>query len=269
MNELKDRLKIARKTKNMTQFDVVSGIAGLSQSAYSQLESGKVKSSGKIVEIAQFLNVNPQWLATGQGEMNANIGNVSIGGNNTGIIGQGNTQNNYGLSQTVLPSVVADESPKHLKDMPLLDIDDAVAFALDPINLSNKIYATVQHISAFIPHSARTFAIKNDIDLSGIGEVLRQDDTLIFEPAMPPRNGDVVLICLDYGGANRGIVARLGVDLMGNNTIKYDDNPPTQMPPNSLICAVMTKFVHKMHNVDVLQSRLNPNYDILSTLVTE
>lgn len=69
MNELKDRLKSARKAKNKTQADIVDGIVGLSQSAYSQLESGKVKSSGKIVEIAQFLGVDPNWLATGQGEM--------------------------------------------------------------------------------------------------------------------------------------------------------------------------------------------------------
>lgn len=69
MQELKDRLKIARKNRNLTQFDIVNHIDGLTQSAYSQLESGKVKSSSKIFEIAQLLKVDPLWLTTGQGEM--------------------------------------------------------------------------------------------------------------------------------------------------------------------------------------------------------
>lgn len=70
--ELKDRLKQSRKNANLTQNEVVERIAGLSQSAYSQLESGKVKSSGKIVEIANLFNVSSTWLATGQGEMIVN-----------------------------------------------------------------------------------------------------------------------------------------------------------------------------------------------------
>lgn len=77
MQELKDRLKIARKNRNLTQFDIVNHIDGLTQSAYSQLESGKVKSSSKILEIAQLLKVDPHWLTTGQGEM-ANIDLPSI-----------------------------------------------------------------------------------------------------------------------------------------------------------------------------------------------
>lgn len=64
--ELKDRLKRARKNANLTQDEVVQRIDGLTQSAYSQLESGKVKSSSKIVELANLFKVNPTWLATGQ-----------------------------------------------------------------------------------------------------------------------------------------------------------------------------------------------------------
>ncbi|ELA08581.1 phage lambda repressor protein [Moraxella macacae 0408225] len=67
--ELKTRLKIARKKAGFTQAQVADEIEGLTQSAYSQLESGKVKSSGKIVELADFFGVNSTWLATGTGEM--------------------------------------------------------------------------------------------------------------------------------------------------------------------------------------------------------
>lgn len=71
--ELKDRLKQARKNANLTQNEVVQGIEGLTQSAYSQLESGKVRSSGKIVELANLFNVNSTWLATGQGEITSQM----------------------------------------------------------------------------------------------------------------------------------------------------------------------------------------------------
>lgn len=68
--ELKDRLKHARKQQKLTQVDVAKSV-GITQATYSELERGLVKSSGKIVEIAQVLKVNPNWLATGQGKMTA------------------------------------------------------------------------------------------------------------------------------------------------------------------------------------------------------
>lgn len=68
MHELKDRLKYARKNANITQVEIAKNI-GITQASYSEIERGLVKSSGKIVELAQILKVNPHWLATGQGEM--------------------------------------------------------------------------------------------------------------------------------------------------------------------------------------------------------
>lgn len=67
--ELKDRLKIARKAKKLSQAEVAEHIEGLSQSAYSQLESGKSKTTTKGVELAELFGVSPAWLVTGQGEM--------------------------------------------------------------------------------------------------------------------------------------------------------------------------------------------------------
>lgn len=70
--ELKDRLKIARKNSNMTQTQVAKSV-GITQATYSELERGHVKSSGKILQIAHALNVNPTWLATGEGEMSTAV----------------------------------------------------------------------------------------------------------------------------------------------------------------------------------------------------
>lgn len=68
LNALSERLKFARKKKNLTQMDVANAI-GITQATYSELERGLVKSSGKIVELANLFGVRPTWLATGQGDM--------------------------------------------------------------------------------------------------------------------------------------------------------------------------------------------------------
>lgn len=67
-NNLSERLKFVRKKKNLTQMDVANAI-GITQATYSELERGLVKSSGKIVELANLFDVSPTWLATGQGDM--------------------------------------------------------------------------------------------------------------------------------------------------------------------------------------------------------
>lgn len=67
--ELKDRLKAARKMSGLKQSEVAKKIDGLSQPAYSQLESGASKTSTKLIELAKLFNVSSDWLATGEGEM--------------------------------------------------------------------------------------------------------------------------------------------------------------------------------------------------------
>lgn len=61
---LKDRLKEARSAARKSQSDVAEAI-GVTQSAYSQLETGRVDSSSYLAAIAKFLNVDAYWLQTG------------------------------------------------------------------------------------------------------------------------------------------------------------------------------------------------------------
>lgn len=72
--EFKDRLRHARKTRKMSQAKLAEA-AGLDQTTISDLENGRSRSTGKSAEIALALNVDPLWLATGQGEMEPS-GNV-------------------------------------------------------------------------------------------------------------------------------------------------------------------------------------------------
>lgn len=81
-NTLAERLKFARKLKSFSQADISHFIDGLSQSAYSQLESGRSKTTNKMIELADLFGVNPTWLATGQGDIyqdnNPILGHLSM-----------------------------------------------------------------------------------------------------------------------------------------------------------------------------------------------
>lgn len=80
MIELKDRLRTARKQARMTQAELAKAVP-ISQGTISDLESGRNKKTTSLVRIAQVLEVNPTWLATGQGEMVG--GGIFVNGNNT------------------------------------------------------------------------------------------------------------------------------------------------------------------------------------------
>ncbi|MBK5075201.1 helix-turn-helix transcriptional regulator [Budviciaceae bacterium CWB-B4] len=68
MKTFSDRLNAALNAENMSQAQLAEA-AGLSQPAIQKLTSGKAKSSRKVVEIARALNVRPEWLSGGIGEM--------------------------------------------------------------------------------------------------------------------------------------------------------------------------------------------------------
>ncbi|EBW6195692.1 helix-turn-helix transcriptional regulator [Salmonella enterica subsp. enterica] len=66
--ELAKRLKKAIDYRQISQ-NKLAQIAGVKQATIWKLLNGVTKSSGKMVNIANALNVDPNWLATGQGDM--------------------------------------------------------------------------------------------------------------------------------------------------------------------------------------------------------
>lgn len=66
MNTLGERLKQARIDGGLSQAELAK-MLGTGQSTIASIENGRNQSSGRLVEIAQLLRVNPNWLATGQG----------------------------------------------------------------------------------------------------------------------------------------------------------------------------------------------------------
>lgn len=63
---LKDRLTWARERKGKSKADVANAV-GISRPAYHDLESGNNQKTAYIVQIAEFLEVNPRWLALNKG----------------------------------------------------------------------------------------------------------------------------------------------------------------------------------------------------------
>lgn len=66
--EFKERLKQARKARKLSQA-TLSALTGLDQTTISNLETGKVLSTSKVVQLARALGVSSSWLADGKGSM--------------------------------------------------------------------------------------------------------------------------------------------------------------------------------------------------------
>lgn len=197
---------------------------------------------------------------------------VEIAGNNINHGTQIAAQNNYSLEQTISAEEYKERLSEidafSLKDMPLLDIDDGVLFALYPENMENLIRDSTERAATFIPHTGRTFGVKNDREIKGITpNPIQKNDILIIEPCIAPRDNDLVLLCLGYSSVKRGVIARLFVDLHGNRRVRCNQTIP--MPVDSLICGVVIEIKRRLIDTSIVKARLNPNWDILSTLVKE
>lgn len=68
MSTLAERLKQARKEAGLSQAGLAK-LVGTGQSTIGSIENGRNQSSGMLVDIARALDVNPDWLAHGRGQM--------------------------------------------------------------------------------------------------------------------------------------------------------------------------------------------------------
>ena len=68
MLTLAQRLRKARKLRDLTQAELTKK-SGASQQLLSKIENEKIESTTEIFNLADALNVNPRWLATGIGDM--------------------------------------------------------------------------------------------------------------------------------------------------------------------------------------------------------
>lgn len=72
---LAERLKLARKEKGLSQ-KALGELIGVSQAAIQKIEVGKAKETTKILDLANALEVRPEWLSSGTGEMKGTTSNI-------------------------------------------------------------------------------------------------------------------------------------------------------------------------------------------------
>lgn len=78
MSEIKDRLREARRNKDLSQAEL-SKLLGVSQAAIAAIESGRNKRPTNLVAIAKALDVSPYWLETGKEDMEVRANATPLG----------------------------------------------------------------------------------------------------------------------------------------------------------------------------------------------
>lgn len=167
---------------------------------------------------------------------------------------------NQGLPTEPNPEELGDADKHFLKSMPLLDIDIAVRHLANPDKDRTQIQGNGDRAATFIPHSGNTVGVRmaDDVEFAGI----KRGDILIVEPNIPPRDKDLVLICIDNTGYLRGMVGKLSIAIDGTHTIIYDGGAGVPLPDGAFIAGVIVEVKRRLIPTDILLSRLDPDYNI-------
>lgn len=194
---------------------------------------------------------------------------LTIGENNNGNqnVGSGN-QINYSLYQESGADLkkleLGETDAKYLKSMPLMDINLAARYLIDPEKEREQIYDNSERAATFIPHSSDTIGIRiaDDGLIDFSKDRITAGDILIVEPKIPPRDGDLILLCLNNTGYWRGMICRLSISIDGKRMIKHSAREPILIPKGALIGGVIVELKRRLIPTDLLASRLDHNYDI-------
>ncbi len=208
MSEIKDRLKLFRKDKNLTQEDVATQTA-ISRTYISTIEAGRQDPSFSFVKtLSKTYSLSIDWLLTGEGEMFTNTRTVQEGDHinafdgelprlDCGLYGQGDF--------VFVP--ISSERACCGKGSPIFeeyDIGESIAVkrsALGSLAESSPPYA--------VETQGRS--------MEGFG--IREGSTVIVNPAERPTSGDVVLVAIDEKGAVKKYYERKeGIELVSSTS---------------------------------------------------
>lgn len=203
---------------------------------------------------------------------------VNVGDNNNGNfnVGSGDQTNiqgdNYHLHQNTgsepTQADLQDADAQYLKSMPLMDINLAARYLINPDKDREQIYDKANRTGTFIPKNSETIGISiSDNSLIEFSEDhIQAGDTLIVEPQIPPRDGDLILLCLNNTGYWRGMICRLKINIDGSRTINHDGSGFIPMPQGALIGGVVVVMKRYFVPTSLLSSRLDPTYDIQQSI---
>lgn len=268
MNTLAERLKKIRNERGVSQAKLAK-LTKQSQSAIAALESGRNQESTAIAKMAEVLGVSAIWLETGKGNVNTGIQNIgsTINGDQTNV--QGDSYNLYqdtGTEPTQAELPEADA--QYLKSMPLMDINLAARYLINPDKDREQIYDKAERAATFIPHSSETIGIRiaDNSLIEFSADRIQAGDILIIEPKIPPRSNDLVFLCINNTGYWRGMICRLKINIDGSRSINHDGSSFIPMPQGALIGGVIVELKRRLIATELLESRLDPTYDIQQSI---
>ncbi len=201
--------------------------------------------------------------------VNTGIQNISstINGYQTNV--QGDSYNLYQNTGTEMTQAeLQDADAKYLKSMPLMDINLGARYLINPDKDREQIYDKAERAATFIPHSSDTIGIRiaDNSLIEFFADRIQTGDILIVEPKIPPRDGDLILLCLNNTGYWRGMVCRLKINIDGSRAINHDGSGFIPMPQGSLIGGVIVELKRRLIATEILASRLDPTYDIQQSI---
>ncbi|WP_308084373.1 helix-turn-helix domain-containing protein [Neisseria polysaccharea] len=255
---LKQLFNSKKKELGLSQAKI-AGLIGVTQAAINHYLNGTNALNASIAsEFAKVLGVP---VGSFSWRLEKEINEMS-----NSLIISGGVHNNtsYTLNQNSVSKPTKEElsdADKHfLKSMPLLDIDMAVRHLANPDKDRTQIQSDGDRAATFIPHSGHTVGVRmaDDVEFAGI----KRGDILIVEPHIPPRDKDLVLICIDNTGYLRGIVGKLSIAIDGTHTFIYDGGAGVPLPDGAFIAGVVVEVKRRLIPTDILLSRLDPDYNI-------
>lgn len=162
------RLKQARLKKKLTQEELAE-IVGIKQQAVQRIEAGKVKSTSYVVQLAQALDVTPEWLALG--EETAETG-----------LADGHTSSNASTQQCTQAPLLKWHDLELVKQLPLSSGEYSKLPLLDRV--CNKCFALqIKDNSMTATNPGQPSFLPNDY--------------IIIDTSLESKNGDFVIAKLD------------------------------------------------------------------------
>ena len=183
------RIKAKREELKMTQSKLAE-LVGIRQPTLSDLEKGINSNTTKILEIANALDVTPEWLMYGEGKSIPTT-----------------------LDVTPIPNTVSLEKPSDNVYVPVISWVAAGSFCnIETVPIDDLI----KWVPCPVPHSKNTFALK----VVGVsmenpnGKPSFEDGDIIYvDPEREPENKSFVVVTLD--GSSQATFKQLIIELDG------------------------------------------------------
>ena len=191
---LADRLTLAMRIKNISQAALGEGV-GVSQTTIWKLMNGITSSNRKLYEIADYLNINLNWLVSGDGEM----------------------ENNQQKNEIEYVTNIKEGSIK-VKGAAIMGANDA--FQMDE-NFNGRL--------KFYSDDPNAFALKVSGD--SMFPRINSGEFVVIEPNIIPRSGDEVLV-RTKDGCNMIKKLEFHRDYVYRFTCVNQDHPPITIDEN-------------------------------------